>query len=79
MMLKHTFQMTMHAKVIEAAVEESLSVLRTPDLMPAEEEPAHSLGGYITEVFGTRTGLETATTGELGDFVANEVRRALEK
>ncbi|MCI8441897.1 MAG: 3-isopropylmalate dehydrogenase [Provencibacterium sp.] len=74
LMLRHTFGLAAYAGAIEEAVERSLQVLRTPDLMPPEE---HSLAGYIGEAFGARKTIERASTAQVGDYVAQTLRSAL--
>ena len=63
-----------------AAVEESLSVLRTPDLMPAEEEPAHSLGAVVELLLLIRVA-DTAHDKELAvglfHYCGGQLRKAL--
>lgn len=61
MMLTHTFGREDLAAVIEAAVENSLDVLRTPDLMRGAQG----------------SGLRLATTDEVGDYVAEAIKQAI--
>lgn len=75
LMLKYTFGMTMRANIIEAVVETSLNVLRTPDLMP-QPAKSHKLTDFISEAF-EQDEIKEATTEEIGDYVAQEVEKAL--
>lgn len=62
LMLKHTFGMSEQANLLEEVVEKSLEVMRTPDLLPNGQETG---------------GIGRATTEQLGDFVAQEYKKAL--
>lgn len=74
LMLRHTFGLSQYADAVEEAVERSLQVLRTPDLLPLEER---SLAGYISEALGARRTAEKASTAEVGDYVAQALHTIL--
>lgn len=75
MMLRHTFGLVEEADAIEEVVEKSLDALRTPDLLPQEE--TRTLTGYISEAFAAH--IQRASTEELGDYVASELRLKLSR
>lgn len=76
LMMKHTFGLNDYAAAIEQAAERSLKQLRTPDLLPLGAQ-GHGLTGYLSEALGAKKVIQSATTGEVGDFVAEELHTIL--
>lgn len=66
LMLSQTFNMTGQAQAIEKAVEKSLDVMRTPDLMSCHLKDTQD-GSPI----------QAATTNELGNYIAQELAKTL--